>query len=223
MLTTKFFDRPAVTVARDLLGKVLFARNRGLWLAAMIIETEAYLKEEKASHASLGYTAKRKALFMAPGTIYMYYARGGDSLNVSCQGDGNAVLIKSGIPYPKAPDYALMIKRMQELNPAKNGIAPRPAERLCSGQTILCRSLGIKVSDWDGKQFDQQRFYIKDVGYTPEKIIQTRRLGIPRGRDEHLPYRFIDYRYARYCTKNPITRKARKGIDYLILTENSER
>ena len=32
---------------------------------------------------------------MPPGTIYIYYARGGDSLNVSCGGDGNAVLIKS--------------------------------------------------------------------------------------------------------------------------------
>lgn len=50
-----------------------------LWLSARIIETEAYCWAEKGSHASLGYTEKRKALFLDGGHIYMYYARGGDS------------------------------------------------------------------------------------------------------------------------------------------------
>ncbi len=56
-----------------------------LWLSARIIETEAYYVAEKGSHASLGYTEKRKALFLDGGHIYMYYARGGDSLNFSAQ------------------------------------------------------------------------------------------------------------------------------------------
>ncbi|WVM94031.1 DNA-3-methyladenine glycosylase [Halopseudomonas pachastrellae] len=55
-------------------GKVIRRRLNGQWLAARIIETEAYLLEERGSHASLGYTEARRALFMAPGTIYMYYA-----------------------------------------------------------------------------------------------------------------------------------------------------
>jgi DNA-3-methyladenine glycosylase len=36
---------------------------------------------------------------MPAGTIYMYYAHGKASMNVSAQGEGNAVLIKSGFPY----------------------------------------------------------------------------------------------------------------------------
>ena len=51
---------------------------------------------------------------MPPGTIYMYYAHGGDSLNFSCQGDGNAVLIKSGYPASKDPT---MLHKMRKLNP----------------------------------------------------------------------------------------------------------
>ena len=41
----------------------------------------------------------------------------------------------------------------------------------------------------------------------PQQIIQTTRLGIPEGRDGHLPYRFIDYDFAKVCTKNPLRSK----------------
>src|SRR5690348_6382481 len=99
ILTQQFFNRDPQVVAQALLGKVLCHKYKGLWLCAEIIETEAYYIHDKGSHASLGYTDKRKALFMPAGTIYMYYARGGDSFNISCKGEGNAVLIKSGFPF----------------------------------------------------------------------------------------------------------------------------
>lgn len=99
ILTATFFNTDACTVAKQLLGKVIRRKFNQQWLAARIIETEAYYLEEKGSHASLGYTEKRKALFMPSGTIYMYFAHGHDSLNISCQGKGNAVLIKSAFPY----------------------------------------------------------------------------------------------------------------------------
>ena len=79
MLSVNFFNDDAMQVAKELLGKVLCVKYRRAWLTAMIIETEAYYLHDKASHASLGYTEKRKALYMPPGTIYMYYSRGGDS------------------------------------------------------------------------------------------------------------------------------------------------
>ena len=78
MLKKSFFDRDACLVAQQLLGKIIRRKYHGQWLAARIIETEAYYLADKGSHASLGYTEKRKALFMPAGTIYMYYARGKD-------------------------------------------------------------------------------------------------------------------------------------------------
>ncbi|MFU8797250.1 MAG: DNA-3-methyladenine glycosylase [Gammaproteobacteria bacterium] len=199
MITTDFFNNDALHVARKLLGKILCAKYQNLWLKAQIIETEAYYLEDKASHASLGYTEKRKALFMPAGTIYMYYARGGDSLNISCAGNGNAVLIKSAIPYQASPD---VIAIMQKLNPLP-GQRMRHPEKLCSGQTLLCKSLNLKVPNWNQKQFDLDCFYIQETNYQPAQIIQTTRLGIPEGRDGHLPYRFIDYTYVKFCTKKP--------------------
>ena len=105
MLQPAFFNRDPQIVAQDLLGKVIYAKHQGVWLKAIITETEAYYLNDKASHASLGYTPKRQALFMSPGIIYMYYSRGGDSFNISCRGKGNAVLIKSAVPFLKRPQY----------------------------------------------------------------------------------------------------------------------
>ena len=174
-----------------------------------IFETEAYYINNCGSHASLGFTEKCKALFMILGTIYMYYAHGGDFLNFSCPGDGNTVLVKSG--FPASNDQA-MLQKMRQLNPAASTASSsrgRSIDRLCNGQTLLCKSLGLKVPEWDGKELDPDKFRIiqdiKNSDNVVKEILQTTRLGIPPGRDEHLEYRFIDAEYVKYCTKNPLT------------------
>jgi DNA-3-methyladenine glycosylase len=215
-LPAAFFDRDAQLLAQDLLGKVIRHRVGKLWLSARIIETEAYYLEEKGSHASLGYTPKRRALFMDGGHIYMYYARGGDSLNFSAQGPGNAVLIKSAYPWQDQHSGPTSLSQMQRNNPSAQG-HPRQPEQLCAGQTLLCRALGLKVPDWDAQPFAEQQLFVEDVGATPEQIIQCTRLGIPAGRDEHLLYRFVDADYARYCTRNPLRRGQIKDLHYHLL------
>jgi len=211
MLSNVFFDRDPQIVARALLGKILSHYYEGTWLSAIIIETEAYYIHDKASHASLGFTQKRKALFMPAGTIYMYYARGGDSLNISCRGKGNAVLIKSGFPYG---DDKNMLELMQILNPSQKG-TPRQREKLCAGQTLLCKSLHLKVPEWDQRNFEPEKLRIDDAGLCPVRIIQTTRLGIPKGRDENLPYRFISSEHINYCTYPPKANLRTKSRDIL--------
>jgi len=74
------------------------------------------------------------------------------------------------------------------------------------------------VKEWDKKPFDKNSLYIDDIGISPQRIIQTTRLGIPAGRDEHLMYRFIDYDYARFCTSNPLSKRSwKEGREYRIL------
>ncbi|WP_437882714.1 DNA-3-methyladenine glycosylase [Pseudomonas sp. LRF_L74] len=219
-LPDAFFNRDAQIVARELLGKIIRHRHQGHWLAARIIETEAYYAAEKGSHASLGYTEKRRALFLDGGHIYMYYARGGDSLNFSAEGPGNAVLIKSAAPWHDERCSPDSLARMQANNPGSQGLA-RPLDKLCAGQTLLCRALGLKVPDWDARRFDPERLFVEDLGLRPAAIVQTTRLGIPSGRDEHLPYRFVDAAFARQCTRNPLRRGQVQGIDYQLL-DNEE-
>lgn len=216
MLQQNFFNQDCLSLAVALLGKIMRVKHYDSWLACRIIETESYLLTEKGSHSSLGFTKKRQALFMDPGTIYMYYARGNDSLNISAQGKGDAVLIKSGFPYTDELIAKDAIQIMQQLNPTRNNQL-RSVEYLCSGQTLLCKSLGLKVTQWDQQQFCADKFYISDDGYIPTTVIQTPRLGIPQGRDEHLLYRFIDFDYAKFCTSNPLTVKRwQGGKDYKL-------
>jgi len=215
ILDNTFFNQDPITVAEQLLGKVIHHKYDNIMLSAQVIETEAYFINEKGSHASLGYSESRKALFMPPGTIYMYYARGGDSLNFSCRGKGNAVLIKSGIPFLQNSDSEKMIKVMQKLNPIGNRV--RKPMQLCSGQTLLCKSLGLKVPKWNQQTLQKENLYIEDIGIKPSNIILAKRLGIPKGRDEDLMYRFIDFDHIKYCTKNPLSVRANiEGKDYII-------
>jgi DNA-3-methyladenine glycosylase len=217
VLGAGFFDRDSQTVAKDLVGKILRRRIRSSWLSVQIVEVEAYSIREKGSHASLGRTPSREALFMPAGTIYMYYARGSASLNVSCRGAGNAVLLKAGRPFTDGVSPPESFALMHRLNPGSQG--ERPLERLCAGQTLLCRALALRVADWNQRTFDPQRFFVDDAGYWPSHLIQARRLGIPRGRDEQLLYRFIDFDFVRSATSNPLTKHgAKEGIDFRILS-----
>lgn len=213
MLMPEFFNRDPITVAQALLGKVIHVKYEKLWLKAQIVETEAYYLEDKGSHASLGWTQKRSALFMPAGTIYMYYARGGDSFNVSCKGEGNAVLIKAGVPLGNTEKA---LETMHKLNPIKNTLKKREDYKLCSGQTLLCKSLNLKVIEWDQQSFLKDKFYIADAGYKPTEFLQTTRLGIPKGRDEDLPYRFVDFHHANSATENPL-KKRKKAYSIIEL------
>ncbi|MDP6317732.1 MAG: DNA-3-methyladenine glycosylase [Pseudomonadales bacterium] len=220
MLDNRFFDKEPDHLAKALLGKILrrrivHAEAGSTWLAARIIETEAYYLTEKGSHSSLGYTEKRKAMFMKPGTIYMYYARGGDSLNFSARGKGNGVLVKSGFPHVDTKSPAANLEIMRYLYPGRQLL--RPHERLCCWQTLLCSSLNLKVPEWNQRQLRRSEFRLEDLGHVPSSIVQCRRIGIPPKRDPHLLLRFVDEEHAKYCTRNPLTQRSLKlGRDYLI-------
>ena len=211
---TYFFKRVPQEVAPDLLGLVLRHQLNGLWLESRIIETEAYLLEERGSHAFLGETPSRRALFMEAGTIYMYYARGGDSFNFSCHGPGNAVLVKAGIPHPPDLRDSEMLQVMHQRNPI-NGRQREPG-KLCSGQTLFCKALGLRVPDWNQKRLIPGTLELSDPEDPPQQIIQTTRLGIPKGRDEHLLLRFLDAGYAGSCTQNPL--RSIKNNEIKIIT-----
>ena len=79
-----------------------------------IIETEAYYGKGKAGILSHSYhknksKSERFDSGIIPGTVYMYFAHGGDSINFSCGNQGSAVLIKSGFPASNDP---IMLQKM---------------------------------------------------------------------------------------------------------------
>lgn len=77
ILDAAFFARPALRVAKDLIGKYLVRNVDGQQLAAMIWETEAYIgPHDKACHAYRGRTGRTGVMFGPPGVWYVYFIYG---------------------------------------------------------------------------------------------------------------------------------------------------
>lgn len=78
VLGADFYQRPALQVARDLLGKVLVRRTEdGRLHAAVIHETEAYVgPHDLACHAAKGHTPRTSVMFGPAGVWYVYFCYG---------------------------------------------------------------------------------------------------------------------------------------------------
>lgn len=77
VLENNFFDRPAVEVAKDLVGKYLVRRIRDKEISLLITETEAYDgPEDKACHGRFGLTKRNAVMFGPAGRFYVYLIYG---------------------------------------------------------------------------------------------------------------------------------------------------
>ncbi|TRY89240.1 hypothetical protein DNTS_025404 [Danionella cerebrum] len=142
-LTHSFFNQPCTQLAKAFLGKVLVRKlPDGTELRGRVVETEAYLGgEDKASHSAGGKRTKRnEAMFMAPGTIYVYPIYGIYlCMNVSSQGDGAAVLLRS-----LEPLSGQKVMRSLRASKRKPGAKSLKDRELCNGPSKLCQALEIQ-------------------------------------------------------------------------------
>jgi DNA-3-methyladenine glycosylase len=140
-LPLSFYDRPAETVARDLLGRWLVHRVDGARLVVRLVETEAYLgAPDRASHAWGGRrTARNESLYLPGGHAYVYFIYGMHfCLNAvtgeqGSSGMGSAVLLRAGEPVEGG-------ELMRELRGLQG--EPRPGD-VAGGPGKLCQALAI--------------------------------------------------------------------------------
>ena len=77
ILAAAFFDRPAVKVAYDLVGRRLHWKNGQQSGSRIITEVEAYIgPQDLASHSAKGRTRRNEAMFGPPGNFYVYFVYG---------------------------------------------------------------------------------------------------------------------------------------------------
>jgi DNA-3-methyladenine glycosylase len=98
-LSRSFYDRPTLTVARELIGARLVRILDGQRLVGIIAEAEAYISEtDLACHARAGRTARTVVMYGPPGHAYVYFTYGNHwMLNVVTEREGfpAAVLIRA--------------------------------------------------------------------------------------------------------------------------------
>ncbi|MEV1027111.1 DNA-3-methyladenine glycosylase [Streptomyces sp. NPDC050264] len=99
-LTHKFFDRPVLDVAPDLLGRTLVRHTADGPIELRLTEVEAYDgANDPGSHAYRGQTARNSVMFGPPGHVYVYFTYGmWHCMNLVCGPPGTAsgVLLRAG-------------------------------------------------------------------------------------------------------------------------------
>jgi DNA-3-methyladenine glycosylase len=175
VVSREFYDRPTLTVAEELLGKVLVHRTPAGVAAGMIVETEAYIGEDDpACHAAPGPTARNAPLYGPPGFAYVYLNYGIHYLvNAVTEAEGHpaAVLIRALEP---VDGIRLMHKRR-----APDGRHIDVAD-LCRGPGNLTRALGITLSD-NLSDLTSGRLSIEDRGLGIASVSWGGRIGIRVG------------------------------------------
>lgn len=135
VLGREFYARDTVSLARDLLGRVLVREWDGERLSGIIVETEAYGgAEDAASHAFRGPGRRNRSMFGPPGHAYVYRIYGiHHCLNLVGERDGRpgAVLIRALRPLE---GLETMVRRRG-----------RPASEASNGPGKLCRALAVDL------------------------------------------------------------------------------
>lgn len=161
------FEGDGLVLAPRLIGVKLMLGGIG----GTIVETEAYLREDPASHSFRGLTRTNASMFGRPGHAYVYRSYGLHwCFNIVAEEQG-AVLVRA-----LAPESGI------EVMAARRGTAAG----LCSGPGRLTQALGITGAH-DGLPLDRPPFEIVDRGGEPE-IVRGPRIGITKAMAE--PWRF---------------------------------
>ncbi len=172
-LARGLYERPAETVARDLLGKVLVRVTPKGVVRGRIVETEAYTgKTDPGSHAFHGKTGRNAVMFGRAGHVYVYVSYGmHHCMNVvtDAAGFAGAVLLRA-------------LEPMSGIAIMEENRGGRPLVDLCSGPGKLCQACGITLAQ-NGEDLEGQEMWIEDDGFEPAEIAVSTRVGLSKGSD----------------------------------------
>jgi DNA-3-methyladenine glycosylase len=184
-LPLSFYLRDDVlTIAKELLGKVLVTNWNGEITSGRIVETEAYAGEsDRASHASKGRTERTEVMYGSGGRAYVYLCYGIHQMfNIvtSKEGEPHAILIRAIEPIA---GKEIMLERTGKKS---------WNETITSGPGRVGKALGFHTSQC-GLLLSSNELYIGDDGYTVKEqdIISSPRIGVDYAGDHaEWHYRF---------------------------------
>jgi DNA-3-methyladenine glycosylase len=161
-------------VAPELVGCRLFFNGVG----GVIVEVEAYEREDPASHSYVGLTERTKVMFGPPGRAYVYLSYGIHSLlNFVCEGEGEAAAVLI-----RALEPTTGLDAMHERRPAA-----RSDLDLCSGPGKLTEALGVTLAE-NADRLDRAPFLLLGPEGNPPAVVTSPRIGITKAVEQ--PWRF---------------------------------
>lgn len=181
-----FFTRPVLETAPDLLGKILVRKTGDNVLAGRITETEAYDGSiDEAAHTFGGKTPRNSVMFNQGGLLYVYFTYGVHhccNVVTGCEGEGNAVLIRS-----LEPLEGLEVMAYNRFG--SSYLDDKIKTNLTTGPGKLCKAFNITLAD-NGENLVGDSIFIADDGFVVDKkdIHTTTRIGIRKSAE--LPWRF---------------------------------
>jgi DNA-3-methyladenine glycosylase len=189
ILNQTFYDQDTVSVARQLLGCFLVHEETEGTTIGRIVETEAYLADDPASHSFKGKTTRNAVMFGPAGKVYVYFIYGMYyCVNVVTrqEGVGEAVLLRALEPIA---GIELMQERRHTHNlwqlcsgPGKLTQAMRITP-LLNNSSFLTGPLKIASADTFGDKFSSG------------EIIAAARIGIVKGKEAPLRFYLQDNRF----------------------------
>lgn len=187
VLPRKFYTRPVLTVAEELLGKMLVKNEGKNLLAGRIVEVEAYDgKIDEASHSFKGITKRNEVMFNEGGYLYVYFTYGAHfccNVVAGKKNYGAAVLIRAVEP---VTGIDVMIKRRFGRK-LKNG---NEIFNLTSGPGKVCKAFGINREHSGIDLTDNFIFIMNEPKINKSKMGVSKRVGISKSVD--LPWRFFE-------------------------------
>ncbi|MDQ6756939.1 MAG: DNA-3-methyladenine glycosylase [Bacteroidota bacterium] len=185
-LPLNFYERKdVVTIAKDLLGKIVVTKLDGVVTSGRIVETEAYVAHiDKASHSFGGRrTAKNEHMYAVAGTTYVYICYGMHQMF-------NVVTNEKGVP------DAVLIRAVEPLQ-GINIMLQRTGKSkldftLTKGPGNVGKALGI-FKNHSGLHLLDDEIYLTDDGFIikENEIGISKRIGVESAfPDSELPYRF---------------------------------
>ena len=178
IISKEFYNRSALDVAQDLLGKVLVREVDGKILKGKIVETEAYIGLiDKACHAYNGRRTKRtEVLYEDAGVSYIYFIYGlyhCFNIVTNKKDIAEAVLIRAIEPINEL-DYISNIR----YNKIYNELTKAQLKNLTNGPSKLCLAYLLNKDLNAVKLYEKGAVYITDDNNEDFEIVESKRIGI---------------------------------------------
>jgi DNA-3-methyladenine glycosylase len=179
-LNRSFYLRPTIAVAKDLLDKYLIRKLGRKYLVGKIVEVEAYLDNDPASHSYRGKTKRNETMFSEGGHLYVYFTYG---MHFCCNvvtedaGKGCAVLIRAVEPVENIE----VMQYFRKIDISKNQF------NLTNGPAKLCQAfkLGREENGTDlcGKDIwiGTEKLTVPGSSLSANRILASTRVGITNG------------------------------------------